>query len=292
VAEAGAIGFVCANCGTPEVGKNKLELEECTACQSVRYCGDKCREEHQELHNEMCEKRQAEMHDKQLFTQPEGTHRGECPLCFLPLPIDADKSTFHPCCSQIVCRGCDCANRKSGGGGRCPFCREPAADGDETQKRLMKRVKAKDPIALKEMGVKLYNEGDYDTSFEYCTKAAELGDLDAHYGLGCMYWMGEGVQKDEEKYVYHWEKAAIGGHPDARNNLAFIEAENGNIQRSVKHLIIAANLGYEKSMKALWGHYSDGDITKEELEATLRSHQAALDEMKSPERDAAEAAAF
>jgi hypothetical protein len=59
----------------------------------------------------------------------------------------------------------------------------------------------------------------------------------------------------------------------------------------VKHYIIAANLGLEESMKALWKHYSDGNITKEELEATLRAHQAALDEMKSPERDAAEAAA-
>jgi hypothetical protein len=57
----------------------------------------------------------------------------------------------------------------------------------------------------------------------------------------------------------------------------------------VKHFTIAANLGYEKSMKVLWKHYSHGNITKEDLEATLRTHQAAIDEMKSPEREAAEA---
>jgi TPR repeat protein len=154
----------------------------------------------------------------------------------------------------------------------------------------MKRVKANDPIALKEMGVKLYNKGDYGGAFEYWKKAADLGDFDAHYKLGIMYWQGKGVEKEEEKYVYHWEKAAIGGHPIARNNLGYYEEENGNTERAMTHYIIAANLGYELSMKALWGHYSDGDITKEELEATLRAHQAALDEMKSPQRDAAVAA--
>ena len=36
----------------------------------------------------------------------------------------------------------------------------------------------------------------------------------------------------------------------------------------------------------------DGHITKEEYEATLRSHQAAIDATKSAQRDAAEASGF
>jgi TPR repeat protein len=120
------------------------------------------------------------------------------------------------------------------------------------------------------------------------TKAAKLGDADAHYRLGFMYGKGSGVEEDEEKAVYHWEKAAIGGHPDARYNLATIEEKNGNIERSIKHIIIAAKLGDEDSMKALWKHYSAGNITKEDLEVTLRTHHAAIDEMKSEQRDVAE----
>jgi hypothetical protein len=58
----------------------------------------------------------------------------------------------------------------------------------------------------------------------------------------------------------------------------------------VKHFIIAANLGNEKSMKALWKYYSAGHINKEDLDATLRTHHAAINEMKSPEREAAEKA--
>jgi TPR repeat protein len=91
------------------------------------------------------------------------------------------------------------------------------------------------------------------------------------------------------KAIHHYEKAAIGGHPQARYNLGCYEEKNGNIDRAVKHFVIAANLGYEKSMKALWKYYSSGHITKEKLDATLRAHQSAIDETKSAQRDAAEA---
>ena len=101
--------------------------------------------------------------------------------------------------------------------------------------------------------------------------------------------MGLGVEEDEEKEVYHLEKAAIGGHPDARYNLGCIEEENGRFDRAVKHWIIGAKLGDADSMKELWAHYSDGNISKEDLEATLRAHQAAIDAAKSQQREAAAA---
>ena len=85
------------------------------------------------------------------------------------------------------------------------------------------------------------------------------------------------------------EQAAIGGHPYARHNLGYYENRNGNIERAVKHWIIAANLGYEVSMQALWLKFKDGSITKEDLEMTLRSHQAAIDAMENPQRDKADA---
>jgi TPR repeat protein len=151
----------------------------------------------------------------------------------------------------------------------------------------MKRIKANDPAALCHMGEKFLREGNYDSAFEYYKKAAELGDFEAHGKLGCMYGEGVGVEKDEERAAYHWEKAAIGGHPYARHELACIEGRNGNTERAVKHLIIGANLGYDKSMEALWEEFKDGNITKEDLEATLRTHKAALDATKSEQRDIA-----
>ncbi len=286
-AEAEVEADVCANCGAAEV--DDIKLEECDGCDLVKYCSDKCRGDHREQHDEECKTRKNEIHDRKVFSQPNGTHLGDCPLCFLPLPIDVKKSRFYFCCSNLICNGCLYANIKSNGNDRCPFCREPAASGEEHKKRKMKRIKANDPAALCQMGGTCYGDGDYDGAFGYYTKAAELGDAVAHYNLGNMYWDGVGVEKDEEKAVYHYEKAAIGGHPIARHNLACIEGENGNLEKAVKHLIIAAKLGHEGSMKKLWKRYSAGNITKEDLDATLRTHQAAIDETKSEQRDVGEA---
>jgi len=75
----------------------------------------------------------------------------------------------------------------------------------------MKRIEANDPTAVSQMGLDRYDEGDYNAAFEYCTKAAELGDAAAHYLLSCLYDEGKGVEKDVKKKDYHLEEAAIGG---------------------------------------------------------------------------------
>jgi hypothetical protein len=281
----------CNNCGVAEAEVDEIKLEDCDGCKSIRRCGDKQKEEHRERHEEECKKREAELRDDNLFRQPDGTHFGECPLCFLPMPLDPRKITFKPCCSNLICLGCVCSNVVINKHDfvktiNCPFCRKPTTNEKENLKKMMKRIKANDPAALSYVGTMRNKEGDYHTAFEYLTKAAELGDVEAHYQLSTMYAAGKGVEKDEEKKVYHYEKVAIGGHAWARHNLGVVEENNGNIERAVKHYIIAANLGYEDSMKALWGHYSAGNTTKEDLETTLRTHKAAIDATKSPEREA------
>ncbi len=286
--EAEAPDVVCGWCGIAEV--DNIKLEDCGGCDLVKYCGDNCRGEHRHWHAGDCKRRVKELHDNKLFTQPDISHHGECPICFLPMPLDPQKSVFKSCCSASICAGCHYADLKSSGGSRCPFCREPTPDNNEKyDMRMMKRIKANDPAAMCYMGTKRYHEGDHDKAFEYWTKAAELGDVEAHYQLSTIYCKGEGVEKDVEKKVYHYEKAAMGGDPKARHNLGCLEEENGNMERAVKHSIIAANLGYEDSMKALWRHYSAGAIIKDDLEATLRTHKAAIDATKSPQREAAKA---
>ena len=277
----------CANCGIAEV--DDIKLKECDGCDLVKYCSDKCREDHREQHEEECKKRKAKLHDKKLFRQPDGSHLGECPLCFLPMPLDMNKYTMKSCCIKTVCDGCLYVHHVRNRIETCPFCREPGTgDDEECKRRMMKRVKANDPAALREKGTETYEGGDWDIAIEYWTKAAELGDPEAHYQLSTMYHQGRGVEKDEEREVYYLEKAAMDGHHQARYNLGCYESRNGNFERSVKHFIIAANLGDEVSMKALWKYYSAGAITKEELEATLRTHKAAIDETKSEDRDLVE----
>ena len=66
---------VCANCGVAEV--DDIKLEDCEGCDLVKYCGGKCMENHREQHEEECKKRGLELHDKELFSQPLGSHYGE-----------------------------------------------------------------------------------------------------------------------------------------------------------------------------------------------------------------------
>jgi len=119
---------------------------------------------------------------------------------------------------------------------------------------------------------------------------AELGDADAHFRLGLMYLDGDGVEKDRGKYLHHLEEAAIGGHPYARCNLGFHEEENGDTNRAVKHYIIAAAQGQDESIKLLMFAFKEGDVSKDDLAAALRAHQAAVDATKSPQREAAKIA--
>ena len=128
---------LCASCGAVDeikfpIGGMSVTLGNSFECNGVRCCSIECREDYYKLH------------DKKLFTQPDETHLGECPLCFLPLPIDKNKSVFRTCCSEIICKGCVVANIMKNINDKvkalkCPFCREPANDA-ENRKHLIEQA--------------------------------------------------------------------------------------------------------------------------------------------------------
>ena len=285
----------CASCGI--TANDDIKLKICTACKLVRYCSVKCQKDHRSKHKRACKQRVAELCDEILFQQPESSHLGDCQICCLPHPVDRTKAvvTVTGCCGKMICEGCDYANKKREVAEslqqRCPFCRHPAPKTvKEADKNSSRRVESNDPLSLNAAGVDRYAEGDYASAFKYWTKAAELGDAEAHYHLFILYQLGKGVEKDRKKEVYHLEKAAIAGHPIGRYNLGCAEFDDGSIERAVKHFIIAANLGHNGAMKALQELHADGYVSKEDFATALRGHQAAVDATKSPQRrEAAEA---
>ena len=135
-----------------------------------------------------------------------------------------------------------------------------------------------------QMGRKYDKEGNYKGAFEVWTKAVELVVADAHLELSRLYWKGLCVEKVKKKESYHTEEAAIAiaGHPYARHNLANYDSR---FERAVKHLIIAANLGFDPSIQMLKRCYVRGLVSKEDFAAALRAHQAAVDATKSPQRE-------
>ena len=280
----------CASCGI--AGVDDVKLKDCSACHLVKYCGVNCQKDHRPKHKKECKKRAAELKDEILFKQPESSYLGDCLICCLPLPIDASKSILNQCCSKLFCNGCNYANKMREIDGRlqqkCAFCRTNMPTTKEERNELvMKRIEANDPLAMSYVGMDRCEEGDYKSAFEYWTRAAALGDVEAHYQLSCSYRDGQGVEKDEKKELYHAEKAAIAGHPNARYNLGWTEEQRGRLDRAVKHFIIAAKLGHDDSLKSVKELYKAGYVSKEDFAAALRGHHAAVNATKSPQREEA-----
>ena len=287
---------VCAACGRSEC--DDINLKACTACKLVKYCSVDCQKTHRPQHKKACKKRARELREKKLFEQPERSHLGDCPICFLPLPLDYNKTLITTCCGKVICKGCDYANdlreAEESLEPTCLYCRQPTPESvEEADKNLMERVKANDSAAIRKMASTFFLNGNHTTSFEYYDKAARLGDMHAHYQIALMYEEGSGVDRDVKKYIHHLEEASIGGHAQARMDLAKYELENCGpigMMKSVKHCIIVANLGDVPAMKMLRSFFSRNLISRDEFSATLLAHQAAVEAMKSPQRETAERA--
>eukprot|EP00985_Skeletonema_marinoi_P018109 scaffold10053_cov80-Skeletonema_marinoi.AAC.2 len=262
----------CASCGIAEV--DDIKLKNCDDCDLVRYCSDKCQEDHRLQHEAICKERAAGLRDELLFRQPESSYLGDCPICCLPLSLDPKKSVPYYCCSKLVCKGCTTANMMrqldEGAPNGCPFCRQLYSKSEEESERQnKKRFEANDPLALREAGMKHFGDGDYNRAFEYFTKAADFGDLPAQFILSLIYREGLGVEKDEKMELYYSEEAAISGDPIARCSLGCKEGENGRYDRAVKHFIIAAKLGHDDSLQRLKEMYKSGYVSKEDFASAL-----------------------
>jgi len=280
----------CAACGIKQL--DNIKLKNCTACHLVKYCSVECQKNHRKQHKKECKKRMAELRDELLFKQPESSHFGDCPICFVPLSIDINMSALSSCCGVFICDGCSYANQMKDARSKrdpvCPFCRQPYASSNaEAERNAMKLFKAGNLTAIRQKGCEAKIVHNYGRAMELLTKAANMGDAVAHCELANMYGFGGGVEKDTKKAVYHWEEAAIRGNPEARFNLGIYEAQNCKFDRAVKHWIIAASQGYDLALEKLKEWYHMGTVRKEDLTSALRAHQAAIDSTKSPQREEA-----
>jgi len=239
----------------------------------------------------------AELHDEKLFEEPPPLE--DCPICMIRLPFINSGKVYMACCGKVICRGCFHAVQSRATKRKediCPFCRTPTPDSDEEViKQYKERMKLNDANAIYNLGG-FYKQGliglpqNTAKALELYHKAGELGSANAYYCLGCAYRLGEGVERDEEKNKHYWELAAIEGDVNARRNLGAYEGNAGNMDRALKHFMIAAKDGYLESLEDIKVLYSNGYATKDDYAKALRLYQAYLSEIKSDQRD--EAAAF
>ena len=281
----------CAACG-----KEGGNLNTCNKCKTVKYCNAACKKKHRSKHKKACERRVAELHDQVLFREHPPTD--DCPICFLPLPLDPGQTTFKSCCGKIICDGCILTMEEEARGrgkiGLCAFCREPNPRPDEEVERLKKLIEADHAYTFYALAG-LYINGamgmplDRSKANELLLRAGELGCAVAYLILGNSYEYGiRGVEVDKKKAKHYWELAAINGDITARHILGCKEFEDDNYRRAMKHFILAAKAGYKKSLGAVKNGFMEGVITKDEYANTLRACQQRHNEMKSDDRDKAE----
>ena len=294
----------CANCG--KEGKNPNTCNKCDL--AVQYCNAACKKKHRSKHKKDCERRvaelheeelererrEAELHDEKLFKQPPP--KGDCPICMLLLPSIYTGSKYRSCCGKRICSGCiHAVEIRDGGVGLCPFCRSPTPTAKEMIEQTKKRMELGDTQAIYNLGC-LYSDGlhglpqDRDKALELWHQAAELGSATSYFSIAASYINGNGAERDVKKAHYYWELAAMGGHLDAMHNLGVFEMRSGNIDRAVKHYMIAAGCGDNDSLEKIKQMFMNGHVMKDDYAKALQVHQANLVEIKSSQRD--EAAAF
>ena len=267
----------------------------------VKYCNAACKKKHRHKHKKDCDEhlrlaavRAAELHDEALFKQPPLPF-DDCPICFLRIPAIVSGSTYMPCCGKVMCNGCFYAPVLTNEGNRaeelCPFCRTPEPNSSkEENKRYEKRAEIGDPIAIYNIGGGYFDGEDKKKAMELWHKAGELGYAPAYQNIGCSNMFGMGVKVDKKKAMHYWELAAMRGINEARCNLGVEEENAGNIERAIKHYIIAARDGNSHSVKNIQDLYMDGDATKHDYATALHAYQEYLKEIKSDTRDKAAAA--
>jgi len=283
---------ICANCGK----EGSDVANTCNKCNSVKYCNAACKKKHRHKHKKQCERRVAELHEIKLFKQPPPLE--DCPICFLRMPSLGSGQLYMACCGKLICSGCihaaDVRDKKRAS--LCPFCRTPPpASRREMINRYTKRMELNDPIAMSCLGG-FYTDGsnglpqNYAKALKLYHQAVELGHAGAYYNIGNAYRYGRGVEFDIEKAMHYWELAAMRGVVLARNNLGATEQIIGNVDRALKHFMIAIKGGNKMSLDAVKHLYKTEHATKEDYTKALGKYQAYLDEVKSNQRD--KAAAF
>ena len=111
-----------------------------------------------------------------------------------------------------------------------------------------------------------------------------------HINIGCSYDGGFGVKQDEKKARHYYELAVMGGCMMSRHNLGVMDCEKGNMDRALKHYMIAVRGGDSNAVKGVQELFKRGYATKDDYSKALQSYQEYLNEIKSDQRDKAAAA--
>ena len=229
----------------------------------------------------------------------------DCPICLVSMPFEGSMNTYYSCCGKVACYACYKEYRRSIAiinstrkttlppvQASCLFCRSSLEDATDAENvgRYKSRARRGDGRAAWNLAP-FYENGEYglvkdkSRALQTYHTSANLGFVGAMAELGHLYsfeYSGKDLRVFGRLFL---EEAASKGNVYAHRDLVDIEFNNGNCEVAMKHLKIAASAGHAPSMKRLWELFQKKELSKEDLEETLRAHKAACDQMSSKERE-------
>ena len=190
--------------------------------------------------------------------EPEPEHwlgASRCPVCL----EDWDVNTLtipHPlCCSKAICS--PCSEKLRSERSPCPLCRTPIPKSNEEALAMLRQNKAnKNPAAIRELAGyiakgRLGLTPSQKKAARLYQRAADLGDVQAMYNLGCAYLKGDGVKVDTGKTVKYFRMAADRGNARAQHNLGNLFYDGIGVDRdfaeSYRYYKLAAEQGLARA---------------------------------------------
>jgi len=224
--------------------------------------------------------------------------RDECPICFIPLPIDDKSTCYRPCCGKIICKGCIADQiqmfiRDSGDEmqeemikalDQCMFCRTNMyGKSDELNRAAAENNR---PEGMFRVGQLYLADEKKQEGIKWLKRATVLGCGKAAEKIGDLHLEDENSDIHETQACFYFNKAAELGRVQAYVKLGNIELDRGWVASAMNNYRKAAICGIKDPglVQVLKRGFMVGYITREEYFSTLYKHYKANDEMNSKSR--------
>ena len=119
----------------------------------------------------------------------------------------------------------------------------------------------------------MLEQGDFDSARECFLKSAEQGYYLAMYNLACMYYFGDGVEKNDEEAFRWYNEATEHGDAEAANRVG-VFFENGigcekSLEKAFDYYLRSAQMGSLSGMANVGQCYLEGKGTEQNVVSGL-----------------------
>ncbi len=147
------------------------------------------------------------------------------------------------------------------------------ASATKTQENIKKYV-----ALAKQYDKKPGRENEIE-SLKWWTKAAELGDAEAQYTVGLIYFTGVGTEQNLKTAQAWFLKSAEQGHKDAQYHAGVIYDENlNNGNKAFEWYYKAAQQGHREAQLNLGQCYADGRGVKKDAEEAFKWYKKSAEQ--------------